>query len=61
MKIGEKNNEEMNVKIDEVRMEQAKQFKYLDATIGEDGNFERKTNERMQATTKLYYAINNPF
>lgn len=56
MKIRKEDNEEMNVEID--GMEQTKQFKYLGGTIEEDGNEETQIYEQIQATTKLYYAIN---
>lgn len=48
----------MDVKTDNVKIEQMTQYKYSEAIIERNGNLKTKINEKVQSATRLHYALN---
>lgn len=60
MTIGKK-EANMEIKLDGKIVEQIEVFKYLGVSIHKDGREEAEINNRIENTTKLFYALNNTF
>lgn len=60
MVIGDKDIK-INIEINNVKIEQVEEFKYLGVTLEETGKQEAEINERIDKTIKLYYAMNQKF
>lgn len=58
--IGEQNID-TEIKVDNVKIEQVKEYKYLGILLDETGKQEAEINERVGKTIKLYYAMNQKF
>ena len=53
--------EELNIQIENTRIEQVSAFQYLGVKIDSDGKNESEINTRIENTLKLYYSMNNTF
>lgn len=60
MVIGDKDIK-TNIEINNVKIEQVEEFKYLGVTLEGTGKQEAEINERIDKTIKLYYAMNQKF
>lgn len=60
MVIG-KNASQIKIQIEEKELEQVEAFKYLGVNIHKNGKEDLEINNRIENTTKLYYALNNTF
>ena len=60
MVIG-KEDVEVSIILDGQTIEQVYMFKYLGVKIHRDGKMEADLNDRLESTTKVYYAMSNSF
>ena len=59
MIMGEEESVEMEV--EDIKLEQVKNFKYLGAQIQNNGKQEAEINERISTAMKMYYTSNGNF
>ena len=49
------------MKVEDIKLEQVKNFKYLEVQIQNNGKREAEMNERIDTAMKIYYTLNRNF